>query len=220
MSIRYFRLWITTTILSLCIAVSLQAQEVILSPNNPETANVDTSENVVEKVVIEKDTTITTNGKNNKRQLLQSRREEFFTPKKKAMFSVVVPGLGQIYNKEYWKLPIVYGGVGVAGYFYFYNYNEYNYYRKLYAGRLSNDPAALATKPEIPNENIKLLMDSYRQDLDLTVLLSVVGYGLQVMDALVFAHLKNFDISDDISLRFKPLALPHNTIGFGLVMNF
>ncbi len=90
----------------------------------------------------------------------------------------------------------------------------------MYAGRLSNDPTALATKPDMPIENVKILMDSYRQDLDLTVLLSAVGYGLQVMDALVFAHLKNFDISDDISLRFKPLALPYNTVGFGLVMNF
>ncbi len=215
----YLWLWIMM-VFFLCFSTQSQAQEVITSPNNPISELTD-STTTNNQVVLENNTdSIKTESKINTKEQRLLRKEEFLTPKKKAMFSAVVPGLGQIYNKEYWKLPIIYGGIGVAGYFYFYNYNEYNRYRKLYAGRLSNDPTALATEPNFPNDRIKFLMDSHRQDLDLTVLLSAVGYGLQIMDALVFAHLKNFDISDDISLRFKPLALPHNTIGFGLVMNF
>jgi hypothetical protein len=144
----------------------------------------------------------------------------YVTPKKAALFSAILPGLGQITNRHYWKLPIIYAGVGIAGYFIAFNSEKHNYYRKLYAGRLNNDPKYLEMDSRLTNENVKYLQDAYRRDLDLTVLLTAVGYGLQVMDAVVFAHLKNFDISEDISLRLKPTALPAGGIGLGLVMNF
>lgn len=144
----------------------------------------------------------------------------YITPKKAALFSAILPGMGQIANKHYWKLPIIYVGVGVAGYFIVFNSEKHNYYRKLYAGRLNNDPKYLEMDSRLTNENVKYLQDAYRRDLDVTVLLTAVGYGLQIMDAVVFAHLKNFDISEDISLRLKPTALPRGGIGFGLVMNF
>jgi len=150
--------------------------------------------------------------------------EPFVTPKKKAMFSAMVPGLGQIYNKQYWKLPIIYGGLGVAGYFIVFNTDKYNYYRRIYAGRLSNNPEYLNMEVKVSTENIKRLQDSYRSDRDLTVMLTVVGYGLQIMDALVFAHLKGFDISDDISMKVGPKAIQSigtkPTMGVGLVFNF
>jgi hypothetical protein len=148
------------------------------------------------------------------------------TPKKKAMFSAIVPGLGQMYNNHYWKLPIVYGGLGVAGYFIYSNTVEYNKYRKIYAGRLSGKQEYIETEAHYNNNQIKLLQDNARQNRDLTVMLTVVGYGLQIIDALVFAHLKGFDISEDISMQFKPTLTPSPihyykpSIGLGVVVKF
>lgn len=145
----------------------------------------------------------------------------FFTPKKIALFSAVVPGLGQIYNKQYWRAGIVYVGVGAAIYFLQDNLRNYNAFRREYAGRTSNDPNYVIQFPEYDNINtIKLARDYYRRNLDLTALLTGAGYLLQVVDAVVYAHLKGFDISEDISLRARPVIMPQGGLGFGLVMNF
>lgn len=145
----------------------------------------------------------------------------FMTPKKTGLFSAIVPGLGQYHNKQYWKIPVIYVGVGVAAYFIADNLKNYNAFRKEYAGRLSNDPSFVSKFPEYRDDNtIKSAQDFYRQNLDLTVLITGLGYTLQVIDAVVFAHLKGFDISEDISLNYKPVMTPQGGIGFGLVMNF
>ena len=150
--------------------------------------------------------------------------EPFVTPKKKAMFSAMVPGLGQIYNRQYWKLPLVYGGLATCGYFIYYNTDKYNYYRRIYAGRISNNPEYLNMEAKVSTENIKRLQDSYRSDRDMTVMITVLVYGLQIMDALVFAHLKEFDISDNISMKVGPKSMPNigfkPTMGVGMVFNF
>lgn len=147
----------------------------------------------------------------------------FFTPKKKAMYAAIIPGMGQITNKQYWKLPIVYGALGFGTYQIFYKNERYNHYRKIYAGRLSNKQEFLDMEPNIPIDGIKFYQDAYRQERDLAALLTVLGYGLQIMDALVFAHLKDFDISEDITMRVKPTAIPNYfaplpTVGVGFVM--
>lgn len=145
----------------------------------------------------------------------------FMTPKKIAMFSAIVPGLGQIKNKQYWKLPIIYGGLGVATYFIIDNKKNYNACRSEYAARLSTGKTYV--DPEFQYADAAALqrgIDYYKQNLDLTYLLTGIGYALQIVDAVVFAHLKGFDISEDITLHYKPVALPNGTLGFGLVMNF
>ncbi len=130
-----------------------------------------------------------------------------------------MPGLGQYYNKQYWKVGVIYVGVGAAVYFVSDNLKNYNKYRRLYAGYRSNDETVTA-ETEYTEAQVKTLQDYYRRNLDLTVLFSALGYTLQVVDAVVFAHLKNFDITEDISLRARPVLTPQGGIGFGLVMNF
>jgi len=144
----------------------------------------------------------------------------FITPKKTALFSAILPGLGQAYNHQYWKIPIIYAGLGVAAYFINDNLKNYNTFRKLYAGRISNDPASFLEYPEYSNDVVKQARDFYRKNLDLTVLLTAVGYTLQILDAVVFAHLKNFDISPNISFHARPVVSPQGGFGLGLVMNF
>lgn len=146
----------------------------------------------------------------------------FVTPKKKAMFAAIMPGLGQFYNRQFWKLPIVYGALGFGAYQIYYKNERYNYYRKIYAGRLSNKQEFIDMEANIPNDGIKYYQDAFREERDLAALLTVLGYGLQIMDALVFAHLKNFDITDDITLQIKPSYIPNYfvpyspTVGLGL----
>ena len=154
------------------------------------------------------------------------KREPFITPKKKAMFSAILPGLGQIYNKQYWKLPIVYGGLGVAGYYLVKNTDDYNKYRRIYAGRLSGREEYFQMESQYTLEQIKIKQDEAREYRDLTVLFTVLGYGLQIVDALVFAHLKDFDISDDLAMQIRPTLTPNPfnfyrpAVGMGMVIKF
>lgn len=147
-------------------------------------------------------------------------KPEWVTPKKTALFSAVVPGLGQIQNKQYWKLPIVYGGLVIGAYFIIDNLNNYNNFRKVYAGRVGGDPNAFLQYPEYSTNIIKNARDFHRRNLDMAVFITTLGYGLQIIDALVFAQLKGFDISQDISFRPKPISTPQGGLGIGLVMSF
>ena len=144
----------------------------------------------------------------------------FVTPKKTALFSAVVPGLGQFHNKQYWKIPVIYGLIGVSVYFLNDNIKNYNAFRREAAGRVSLDPNFESKFPNYNDQQVKDAQDYYRRNLDLTALLTAVGYTLQVIDAVVFAHLKGFDISDDISLNLRPVLMPQGGAGFGLVMKF
>jgi hypothetical protein len=145
----------------------------------------------------------------------------FVTPKKTGLFSAIVPGLGQYHNKQYWKIPVIYALVGASVYFLQDNIKNYNDFRIEYAGRLSPSPGFVSKFPQFDNNGqVKDAMDYYRKNLDLTVLFTALGYTLQIIDAVVFAHLKGFDMSEDISLNMRPVMTPQGGLGFGLVMNF
>lgn len=141
-------------------------------------------------------------------------------PKKSALYSAIFPGAGQIYNRQYWKLPIIYIGTGVAIYFLIDNSREYQRYRSAYIARITNPNV----QDEFSNkgyrtEDLRTLQNAYRRYQDLTILFTGLGYTLQVLDALTFAHLKNFDVSQNISMQLKPLGMPNGDPGVGLVMN-
>jgi hypothetical protein len=140
-------------------------------------------------------------------------------PKKAGLYSALIPGMGQIYNRQYWKVPIVYAGLAVAGYFIADNLNNYQSYRKAYVGRINNPRPTDKYVDIYSIDQLKQLQDDYDKYLNLTVLFTGIGYALHVVDAITSAHLKNFDISRDISMRVSPVAYP-NGVGVGLVMNF
>ena len=140
-------------------------------------------------------------------------------PKKAGLYSSIVPGLGQLYNREYWKIPVVYVGIGVAGYFLANNLKKYQSYRRAYIGRIHNPYPTDEYVGRYDDNQLQQLQNDYSKYLDLTVLFSAIGYALQVIDAVTSAHLKNFDISRDISLHFRPVIVPGG-VGMGLVMNF
>ncbi len=139
-------------------------------------------------------------------------------PKRAGLYSAILPGMGQLYNRQYWKMPVIYAGMAVTGYFLIDNINKHRDYRKIYIGRIDNDPTT-TDDLTYTTEEVKLLQDTYKKYTDLTVLFTALGYMIQVLDAVASAHLKNFDVSPDISMRMQPV-LYGNGIGFGVVMNF
>lgn len=150
------------------------------------------------------------------------RRKKVFepNPKKSGMYSSILPGLGQAYNRQYWKVPVVYAILGTAGYFIGFNYNKYTEYRQAYIYAIDGD---IGTKNKLSEaydaQSLQRLQNNYKKDLDIIVLLTSVGYALQIMDAVASAHLRNFDVSRDITMQVKPM-VQNNFVGMGLVMNF
>ena len=132
------------------------------------------------------------------------------SPGKAALYSALVPGLGQIYNKKYWKLPIVYAGYGVLGYFIIANTNQYMDYQCAYIekvnGNTSGNYSDLVNK--YTEDQLLSAREYYRRNLEISILLTALWYTLTVLDAAIDAHLQTFDISKDLSMRVGPAAIP------------
>lgn len=150
--------------------------------------------------------------KTNKKQKIKDSTKTVNHPKIAATRSAILPGLGQIYNKKYWKLPIVYGALGATGGIFTYNLTNYKDLKQAYTGkfnaRVFNDSTEyFKIKPNLlplSEESLRFNRDQFRRNLDYTVLVFVLLWGLNVVDAAVDAHLKSFDISPDLSLKIKP----------------
>jgi hypothetical protein len=152
------------------------------------------------------------------------------SPRKAAIRSAILPGLGQIYNKKYWKLPIVYGLLGVSGGIFIYNYNYYKdtrfAYRVKYNMRVNHTDSALYAKIKqelqpLSEESLRFYRNQYRRDIDYSALFFILIWGLNVVDATVDAHLKSFDVSPDLSLQIKPgHSEMAGTNGLSLVLKF
>lgn len=141
------------------------------------------------------------------------KKTRVYNPRKAALYSAVIPGLGQFYNKKYWKLPIVYGALGGSAAYFFYNLGNYRdtrfAYRVKYNMRVNFTDSALAPKirsdlTKLSEESLRSYRDGFRRDIDYSTLFFVLLWGLNVVDAAVDAHLKAFDVSPDLSLWLKP----------------
>jgi len=128
---------------------------------------------------------------------------------KAALMSALLPGLGQAYNKSYWKIPVLYAGLGTLVYFARTNNEDYQKYYQAYKYRLDGDSTTNDTEnPNLSNEDILVRKDYYRRNRDLSYILIGVVYVLNIVDAYVDAQLKEFDISDNLSLRTSPWISP------------
>ena len=164
-------------------------------------------------------------------------------PRRATLYSTFLPGLGQIYNRKYWKLPLVYAAVGIPAYEYF--NNKAWYQRCQYAiavvvgaeatGVVNADSLAKVDphlRPFIDSRNdngLRTYRNEYRKDQDYSVLFFLLFWGLNIVDATVDAHLMNFDVSNDLSLHLRegpppsPSAggMPSNSMmGIGLVLDW
>ncbi len=119
-------------------------------------------------------------------------------PSKAAFYSAILPGLGQAYNKKYWKIPIVYAAIGTGVYSYTWNNKKYNEFRDAYKNRLAGLPDDLQY---LDQDRLIQGQKFYRKNRDLSAIVTVALYILNIVDANVDAHLMQFNVNDDLSMR-------------------
>lgn len=149
------------------------------------------------------------------------------SPRKAAIRSAIIPGWGQIYNKKYWKVPLAVAAVAIPAYLVYYNQEWYNRTRNAVkvAAAGNNLPVFLdqvdpQLLPLVKSGSVNSLINyrnEFRRNRDYAILVGLLLWGLNVVDATVDAHLKDFDVSDDLSLRIQPALLPGNAAGLSLV---
>ena len=150
-------------------------------------------------------------------------------PRTATLHSLMIPGWGQLYNRQYWKLPLVVGAFVTLGLIANFNHTRYKKYREYYyiVSPRPNDPKYIPPSTvAVPYEDgvirdldvnqLKRINDGFRRNRDYTYIGFVIAWAFNVVDANVSAHLKTFDVSDDISLKIKP-ALDFNPINNSLV---
>ena len=142
-------------------------------------------------------------------------------PSKAILYAAIFPGLGQIYNRKYWKLPIVYGGFVGCAYAIAWNGSQYDDYTKAYRDIMDDDPKTDFWKNYLPfgvnpdnltssqisyyTDAFKRKKDFYRRNRDLSYIVTVGLYALCMLDAYVDAQLFDFDISPNLSMRVEPV---------------
>ena len=119
-------------------------------------------------------------------------------PAKAAFYSAVFPGMGQVYNKKYWKVPLVYGALGTTIYFYISNNKKYHLYRDAYKNRLEGIPDDYTY---LDNSRLISAQKFYQKNRDLAALLTGLFYVLNIVDANVDAHLMQFNVNDNLTLK-------------------
>jgi len=129
-------------------------------------------------------------------------------PSKAAFYSAILPGLGQIYNKRYWKAPIVWGALGTSIYVYSFNNTEYrrarNAFKRRLAGFTDDEFSREDGTPIISDEALQEAQESSQRDRDLALVISIALYALNIIDANVDSHLKQYNVSDDLAVDFNP----------------
>ncbi len=144
--------------------------------------------------------------------------KETHSPRFAALASAIIPGAGQVYNRKYWKVPIVYAGLATAGYFAVFNANVYYTVRNNLNSRVAGDtipsPQFLILNNIVSKTTVNLndfsfddliqLEDDYRKYFTLSIIAGGIVYILNILDAVVDAHLYHFDVSDDLSLDVHP----------------
>jgi hypothetical protein len=139
------------------------------------------------------------------------------SPRKATIMSAALPGLGQAYNKKYWKIPIIYAGFGVLGYFIKTNNEEYKVYKSAYKNRLDGDASTVDPYVGIYSDaDLATLKNFYRRNRDLSIIGASILYILNMVDASVDAHLFYFDVSDNLSLNIQPEINPGPYTATGL----
>lgn len=150
---------------------------------------------------------------------LKSNNIDPLTPAKAAFYSAVLPGLGQAYNKKYWKIPLVYGAIGTSLYFYIDSNKKYHQYRDAYKSRLegyTTDDLAF-----LDNNRLIAAQKFYQRNRDLSALFVVAFYALNIIDANVDAALIQFNVDENLSVR--PVLYPNDVTlktNVGLTFNY
>ena len=146
-------------------------------------------------------------------------------PTKAAIMSSLLPGLGQIYNKKYWKAPLIWAAIGGLGYVAYTNDYNFSRYRSSYNQKLDTLTITIPEHADLDLNQLYTYKEGYRRNRDLFFILTTVFYAFNILDATVDAHLYTFDVSDNLSMRIEPkLSMPsysdYPTAGVGVTLKF
>lgn len=145
----------------------------------------------------------------------------FRNPMRASLYSAILPGMGQIYNKKWWKAPLVWGILGTGAGFVIYYNNQYKEFRGYYLDKLYGNEI---TQPGIANlskEQLATIQDDRKRSRDYAIALTALGYLLNILDATVDAHL--YGINKDPDLSFQPIMMQNyhsNELALGVGVNF
>lgn len=225
----------------------IKASGVRLAPSSRATSNQGATINNSDTTGIQPDSTLKNALKPFSLVLPGSKKH---TPKGATIRSLLIPGWGQAYNHEYWKVPLAVAAVGIPIYLFIDNSREYNSARVAYStvfeempvisgGKGKLDPAKFAKIDQkfqdaynrykqvggnyVTNflSTVQNYRNTFRQYRDYSIVAALLGWGLQIADATVFGHLHGFDVSDDISLKVRPVYFQYARIpGIGVSMSF
>lgn len=176
-------------------SLSLRGQDSILNPAGAESPNI--------------------KSRNKKDKAEKAVEINPLAPSKAAFYSAVLPGLGQVYNKRYWKIPLVWGAIGTGTYAYLYNDDLYDRFRDAFKRRragftddefwdLNTTDGVIPTSPNLSNEALQDAQERYQRDRDLALLITIGLYALNIIDANVDAHLKQYNVNEELSFRMQP----------------
>lgn len=158
-------------------------------------------------------------------QIIVKKEIDPLRPSKAAFYSAILPGLGQAYNKKYWKIPIVWGAIGTGIYFYSRNDKQYDRYRDAYKRRLAgfkdDEFYGPGETPLVSDDGLIRAQEQFRRNKEISLLVTIGLYALNIIDANVDAHLLQFNVDENLSLS------PHyqynqmeNAGDLGLTLNF
>ena len=145
-------------------------------------------------------------------------------PSKAAFYSAIFPGLGQFYNKKYWKVPIVWGGLAIPAYYYQINNTDYKRYRNAYRLRKNGlvDEFTVNGQEIVSTQTLETAQEQLKQNRDLSLLSGIIIYVLQIIEASVNAHLMQFNTNDNLTIQPSMIINPIRieTPSIGLTFNY
>jgi hypothetical protein len=145
-------------------------------------------------------------------------------PNRAALLSAVLPGLGQAYNGQYWKIPLVYGGIMILGHYINYNHRIYSEFQNALDAGIDDDPNTVNPYEEFGQTALIRNRDSFRRNRDYLMIISVGYYLINIVEAHVSAHLHEVDVNDNLSMlispAIQPTALFSQSIGVKVSLNF
>lgn len=131
------------------------------------------------------------------------------SPRRALILSAVIPGAGQVYNHHAWKVPIIYAALGGVGYYTYYNYTNMKSLKDEYLYRVGhNDASSDPQWDSYPTTNVYNMYETYNKTFQLSIIIGVAVYGLNLLDAYVFGHLFDFQIDDDLALHLNTGLIP------------
>lgn len=149
---------------------------------------------------------------------IQAKERSIKDPHKATFLAVFLPGSGQVYNEKYWKVPIVFAGLGISGYAIYWNRREMKSFQDELDLRIND--STVNNYAFLTIDQLKSNRDFYRTNRDYSIISFVAIYALQIVDAAVDAHLSGFQLGDDLSLRVEPKAYRNTNLGLGLTLTF